>query len=399
MTRSAVPDRDTDFAADPVELFFDLAYVFAFSQLVTTLIDEPNWQSVGRSSLLFVLLWLPWQQFTWSANTASGSARTTRIVFLAATAISVPMAASVSTAFDAGGPVLAVCLAMIMSAGFFIQTRYMERGTIQQRTIRRWIAPNTATIALLVAGSLTDGTTRIVVWTIAATVAVAATLAAGRGDWILRPRHMAERHGLIVIVALGEVIVAIGVPVVTALETTGILPATSLAALAGAGLLACLLWWCYFDRPSPALEHHSTGPLTDNERARYIRTIYTWTHAPLVAGIILAAAGLEEAALHPNDPIPTPYRAMLATGLALNIAAIVVAIWLALNVIAWERIALIATIGTIAVTTANIDAVYVIAVLVAGIVAAVVVEHMRVEQRAGPADERLARAQTAPERL
>lgn len=75
-----VPERSEDFTADPVELFFDLAYVFAFSQLVGRLVEEPTWTGVGRAALLFGLLWLPWQQLTWAANAVSGNGRAVRLI-------------------------------------------------------------------------------------------------------------------------------------------------------------------------------------------------------------------------------------------------------------------------------------------------------------------------------
>ena len=116
-----VPERTEDFTADPVELFFDLAFVYAYSQLVGVLVHDPDWVHVGRAGLLFALLWLPWSQFTWSANAVSGNGRMVRTLFLVATAISVPMAASVSTAFDDGGPVFALCLGAITVIGMSVQ--------------------------------------------------------------------------------------------------------------------------------------------------------------------------------------------------------------------------------------------------------------------------------------
>lgn len=153
-----VPERTEDFTADPVELFFDLAYVLAFSQLVGLLVDDHTWAGVGRMALLFGLLWLPWQQLTWAANAVSGNGRAVRLIFLAATAASVPMAASTSTAFDEGGPVFAATLAVIMALGFLTQTLGVERGTILSRSVVRWQTSNVAALAVLVAGAATCGT-------------------------------------------------------------------------------------------------------------------------------------------------------------------------------------------------------------------------------------------------
>ena len=217
-------------------------------------------------ALLFGLLWLPWQQLTWAANAVSGNGRAVRLIFLVATAASVPMAASTSTALEEGGPVFAATLAVIMALGFFTQTLGVERGTVLYRSVVRWQPPNVAALAVLVAGAFVDGEGRTVLWLLSAAIVLAAMIAAGRGDWIVRSGHFAERHGLIVIIALGEVVVAIGLPVVQALEAGDGIPGRTVVALAASGVFAGLLWWAYFDRVGPALEHRAerhrggTGP-------------------------------------------------------------------------------------------------------------------------------------------
>ena len=89
-----VPDREQDFTADPVELFFDLVFVFAFSRLVYHLVHHPDWTGVGEFALLFTMIWLPWTQFTWSANAVPGNQRPVRVLLLIGTVVSVPMGAS-----------------------------------------------------------------------------------------------------------------------------------------------------------------------------------------------------------------------------------------------------------------------------------------------------------------
>ena len=287
-----LPDRTEDFTADPVELFFDLAYVFAFSQLVGRLIADHTWRGVGEVTLLFFLLWLPWQQFTWSANAVSGNGRPVRLLFLIATATSVPMAASISTAFGPGGPVLAVCIAIIFLLGAAMLALGVPKDSSVHDSVVRWIAPNLVTIAALLAGGFTSGGTRTVLWILTAGIVFAAMVAAGRGEWIIRSGHFAERHGLIVIVALGEVIVALGVPVVAGLEAGEGLPARTVIALAAAGVFAGLLWWAYFDRPGPALEHRAGGIDDANARGRFVRDVYGWYHAPIaVLALVLGIAG------------------------------------------------------------------------------------------------------------
>lgn len=375
----AVPERTEDFTADPVELFFDLAYVFAFSQLVGLLIDEHSWSGFGQTALLFGLLWLPWQQLTWSANAVSGNGRTVRLIFLGATVVSVPMAAATGTALDTGGPIFAISLAIIMGLGFWVQILSVTRGSDLHRTVLRWTVPNIIAIVILVVGAFTDDEVRVGLWLVTAAIVIGAMVAAGQGEWLIRSGHMAERHGLIVIVALGEVIVAIGLPVVGALDDGETLPGPTLLALVASGAFACLLWWSYFDRPSPALEHRGEDLTGDNERGRYVRDVYTGAHAPIVAGIILSAAALEEIALHPSDPIETSFRVMLAGGLALAILGVVAGIWRAFHIVARERVVGAALIAAAIAATGDVDGVYVLLLIVAIIFVVLVVEHFRIE--------------------
>lgn len=374
-----LPDLTEDFTADPVELFFDLAYVFAFSQLVSVLIHEPTWVGVGRAALLFGLLWLPWQQLTWSANAVSGNGRTIRFIFLVATVVSVPMAASTSSALESGGPVFAVSLALIMGLGFSVQVLSATKGSGFHRAVVRWIAPNLLAVGLLVLGAFVDGGARIGLWLASLAVVFASMVLAGRGEWVVRTGHMAERHGLIVIIALGEVIVAIGLPVVEALEETAGLPAMNMIALVASGAFACLLWWSYFDRPGPALEHRAEGIDGDVARGRFVRDVYTWAHAPVVAGIILAAAALEEIALHPEDQVDVSFRMMLVGGIALFMAGVAVAVWRAFRVAARERIVCAVAVALVVGLAGSLDGIYLLVLVVVVIAATLVAEQVRVE--------------------
>lgn len=375
-----VPERTEDFTADPVELFFDLAFVYAYSQLVGVLVHDPDWVHVGRAGLLFALLWLPWSQFTWSANAVSGNGRMVRTLFLVATAISVPMAASVSTAFDDGGPVFALCLGAITVIGMSVQLLSEDLGEGERAAIARWISIGIGAIALLVAGSFVDDGLRIALWCGSAAVVLGAMILAGRGEWVVRPGHFAERHGLIIIVALGEVIVAIGLAVVSSLEEGAGLPAETIIALAASGAFACLLWWGYFDRPARALEHRAESIEGGQALGRYVRDVYTWAHAPLVAGIILAAAALEEITLHPSDALAVEFRTMLIGGLALTIVGVGGAIWRAFRAVAKERLACGVVLVALAAAAGDLDGVWLLVLVDLVILVTLLVEHRRIER-------------------
>jgi low temperature requirement protein LtrA len=375
-----LPDLTEDFSADPVELFFDLAYVFAYSQIVAFLVHDPTWSGAGKAALLFGLIWLPWSQVTWTANAVSGNNRRVRVLFLIATATSVPLAASVSTAFDAGGPLFAGSVVVIMLIGFGANALALERGGAVLRSANRWNGINAAGMVLLVIGATVDGQARIWCWLGTVGFVLIAMGVAGRGEWIIRTGHMAERHGLIVIVALGEIIVAVGLPVIDALEAGEGIPAKVAAALVGAAVFACLLWWAYFDRVGPALEHRAEQLTQPQDRGRYVRDVYTGAHAGIVAGIILAAAALEEIALHPGDVIPDAFRLMFIAGLGLSTASVAIAIWRAYRVVARERLLAGAAVALILVVTASLQGVVAIMIIDLVILGALVVEHARIER-------------------
>jgi low temperature requirement protein LtrA len=373
-----VPEQTEDFTADPVELFFDLAFVFAFSQLVGFLVHHPDWEGVGKASLLFAIMWLGWSQVSWAANAVAGNSRPVRLIFLVATAMSVPMAASVSTAFDDNGLLFAVPIVIITQMGVALVV-FASRGMAKAEASARRYAASTVLVSLvLVAGAVMPETPRIAMWMGAIALFVIATWRTSSGEWTMRAGHFAERHGLIIIVALGEVIVAVGKPLVDSLEEGESFSNASIIALSSAGVFACLLWWAYFDRVQPALEHRvqqTTGP----DKARLARDNYTYFHLPIVAGIIASAAALEEITLHPEDTLPLAFRLMLFGGLALFLGGIGASAWRTFRAIARERLVGIVAIALLVFAGKSFDGVWIVVGLNVILVTVLIVEHLRIE--------------------
>ncbi len=310
----SLPDPSEDFAANPVELFFDLAFVFAFSQLVGRLIYDPTVEGLGLFTLLFLMLWLPWTTMTWAANAVSAHNRPVQAIMLVATATSVPMAASVSTAFAGGGPVFAISLSVIIAMALTMMAIGYPTGSAEFYSALRYSLPNIVAMVLFVIGGFLPETARIIFWVGGLLSVIYGTIRASSGSWVVRPKHFAERHGLILIIALGEVIVAIAIPVLASLEELDVIPSLTLTALVASGVFAALLWWAYFDLPQPLWEHKAAS-LDQKERGRFARDLYTYIHAPIVAGVILSAAALEEITLHPGDPLPFEFRLMFLAGM------------------------------------------------------------------------------------
>ena len=233
---------------------------------------------------------------------------------------------------------------------------------------------------MLVAGAYVEGGARTKLWGVSLLIVFGAMVAAGRGEWIIRSAHFAERHGLIVIIALGEVIVAIGLPVVDALEGGAGVPGRTVAALVASGAFAGLLWWGYFDRPGPALEHRAASIEGDRERGRFVRDVYTWAHAPIVAGIIMSAAALEEIALHPTDRVPLPFRMLLLGGLLLLTSGISAAIWRAFKRLPRERIASLVPVFALLTLGASLQGVVLLLAVVVVMTMTLAAEHSRIER-------------------
>lgn len=344
----SVPDRENDYAADVVELFFDLAFVFAFSRLVAELAHDHDWPAAGRTLLTFLMIWFAWTQFTWAANTVPGNQRVVRVVFLVATITSIPMAASVNSALSGGGAVFALSLALIVALGQGLLLLNVDHEADGFRNMMQLSIMTTIAVGLSVVGGFVDATPRIVLWTLAIVTFLAAmTSRAGRSGWIIRPGHMSERHGLIIIVALGEVVVAVGAPVVQGLTEGAGLPTPTLLSLVGAGGFVVLLWWSIFDRLHPSMEVFMEK-LREKKRVSFARDVYTLIYMPIVAGIIVSAAALEEIALHPDQPIDPAFRLMFVAGVSLKAAGVMAAPYRADRIFARERLfALLAALGAI----------------------------------------------------
>lgn len=373
-----LPDPTEDFTAHPVELFFDLAFVFAFAQLVGKLVRNPTFQGVAESALIFFLLWLPWSQFTWTANATSANRRPIQLVFLVATALSVPMAASVSTAFGAGGLAFSVSLGAIYGLGLVLLVLGYA-GRVEFTSAIRYASPNVVSIVLLVAGGAVDTPARTYLWIGGLLVFVASTVRAGAGSWVVRPAHFAERHGLIIIVALGEVIVAIATPVLSGLEQGVGVSAEVLTSLSAAGVFAGLLWYGYFDRPQRDFERRA-GSIDGSQRGQFARDVYTYIHAPITAGVILAAAALEEITLHPLDPLGTEFRWMLWIGLGLYLGGIELAVWRAFRRLAVERNIAAVVVALILLPSFQLSGLALLIAVDVALFVMLLAEHLRLER-------------------
>jgi low temperature requirement protein LtrA len=392
-----VPERTEDFTADPVELFFDLAFVFAFSQLVFHLVHDPTWTGAAEAWLLFAMLWMAWSTFTWAANAVSGNARPVRVIFLIATAATLPAAGGVTTAYGEGGEVFAISVSVILATALAIQLWAFDSGTDERLSVIRYARPNLLAMALWIAGGFATDEIRIILWLAGLASILYATVRARWGTWVVRIGHFAERHGLILIIALGEVVVAIGIGIIDSLADSGALPTDVIVGLIAAGLFAGLLWWAYFDRVQPGLEWRGEQ-LEGQERGHYAVDIYTYLHAVIVSGVIISAASLEEIILHPSDPIPIAFRVMLAGGLVMYLLGTVASVGRAFRVFVPERVIASAVVVGLVLVGSSWSGVVILAALDLVLFGVLIAEHVRVERPRSPNTSSDPQLASGPER-
>ena len=295
-----VHGTDETHKVTTLELFFDLVFVFAITQVTQLLADEPTARGAVRGGILLALLWFAWTSFAWLGNTAKADEGLLRLGLVGAVVAMFAVALAIPESFadEAGGLhpplVLALAYAAVRGAHHVVNLVVASGDVELRRQLLLVLVPVAASMGLLVAGSVEDH--QVVWWAAAVVVDYGGVYAAGTSGWRLpSPAHFAERHGLIVLIAIGESIVSIGVGV----SGTPLTGAILLASAFGLAVSVCL-WWLYFDVVAIVAEHVLTE-LPVEERPRLARDSYTYLHFPMVAGIVFLSLGMKKVLLYVSD--------------------------------------------------------------------------------------------------
>jgi low temperature requirement protein LtrA len=285
-----------------LELFFDLVFVFALTQITALMAHELTWHGVLRGVLLIGLLWWSWIGFSWLCNLVKADEGSIRAVLLAAMAAMFLIALAIPEAYHdlpgglPGPVVIAVAYFAFRAMHLLMFWLIADGDKVLRRTLARFAPSMLAGTALLLVASQFHGTTQTLLWGAALAADYGGTYLIDARGWRLNSAaHFAERHGLIVIIALGESIVAIGVGVTDLPISWPILVASVL----GLGA-ASALWWIYFD----ATVHYGEQALANEPaetRPKLARDAYTFLHFPMVAGIVLLALGLKKVLEYVGD--------------------------------------------------------------------------------------------------
>jgi low temperature requirement protein LtrA len=287
----AVGERDK---ASPLELFFDLVFVFALTQVTELMSEDAEAVDVLRGVLVIVVMWWCWIGYAWLCNVVRADQGIVRVGLFAAMAAVFVQAVTIPEAFDdlpggLYGPIVFALGYFVVRAVHIVMFWLASRDDPQLRgQIVRFLPSMLAGTILLLIASQTTGTTQTLLWFAAIAGDYLGTLVAGT-KWRLRSAgHFGERHGLIIIVALGESIVAIGVGVAHMPISWPIIAASALGLV-----VAGAMWWAYFDVTALVTER-ALAAASGERQIRLARGGYTFLHLPMVTGIILMSLGLKK---------------------------------------------------------------------------------------------------------
>ena len=301
----------------PLELLFDLVFVFAFTQVTTVLADDPTWAGLGHGLLILAALWWPWAAYAWLTNTVDPSEGAVWGAMLVAMAAMFVAALAVPDAFGRHGVVFGVAF-LIVTVMHLALYALAARGDRDLLAAILRIAPSAlAGAALIIAAGFTDGGLRPILWLAALAIGFFGPLLGGMSGWRVEPAHFVERHGLIVIIAIGESLIAIGLGARETELSTGVI----VAALLGF-VVATSFWLAYFDF-FPIRGQQLLSDRSGAERIALARDVYTYLHLPMVAGIVLFAFAMKTTLAHVGDELDTIPALCLCGGPALYLFAYV----------------------------------------------------------------------------
>jgi low temperature requirement protein LtrA len=308
---------ETEQTASPLELFFDLVFVFGFTQVTTLLSAHPTWTGVGHALLILSAIWWAWAAYAWLTNTIDADVGFVLAAILVGAGAMFIAALAVPEAFGNEGVAFGVAFLIVnvVQAALYVIGAGTDRALLA--AIARSVPWVTGGSLLILAAGFAHSTLRTILWILALIVGFVGPTFVGVQGWRVRPAHFVERHGLIVIIAIGESLVAIGIGARGEPLDGGLI----LSAVLGL-IVVVSFWLAYFDffqiRGRQLLTDRS-GP----ERIALARDAYTYLHLPMVAGIVLFSFALKSTLAHRADELSTVKAVALCGGPALYLAAYV----------------------------------------------------------------------------
>lgn len=316
----------------PLELFFDLVFVLAITQCTALMVHQPSWEGVAKATLVLSLLWWCWVGYAWLTSVIDPEEGPVRIVMFVAMAALLVIALSVQGAFSDRALTVAVAYGVVRAAHIALFL-IASRDEPQLRHSVMGLAISTAIgVTLIVGAAFLDSAAQGAVWALALLLDYGGPALFGAQGWKLMPEHFVERHRLIVIIALGESIVAFGVGADVDLTTS------VLVAVAFGMALICSIWWAYFDVVTIVAERRLVRATPGREQNTLARDSYSFIHLPMILGIVFVAMGIEESILHLDERLHAVPAFALAAGFALYLLAHVAFRLRNVGTVSWRRL-------------------------------------------------------------
>ena len=341
---SAIADRE-DFRVSSLELFFDLVFVFTITQLTAVLAGRPTGIGLLHVSLMLVVIWWMYGGYAWLTNVVSPDRLAYQLLLLGGMAAFLVLSLAVPTAFSSGGLAfgLAYLVVILIHAGLFTRSQ----AGASARAIFRVAPLNLAAALLIVAAGIAGGTARGILWGLAVAVILLPSFRPPDPRFQIAPGHFVERHGLVVIVALGESVVAVGIGASAHDLSAGLVG----VAVLGLALSACL-YWCYFGEGEDERALRAMAGAGAGDRARLALTGFYHWHLLILLGIVALASALERAIGHPAESLPFARSLALGGGVAAFLVGdAMFRRTLAIGRARWRLLAAVLALATIALGT------------------------------------------------
>jgi low temperature requirement protein LtrA len=301
----------------PLELFFDLVFVLAITQCTALMTHHPTWSGLAQGLLVLGVLWWAWCGYAWLTSVIDPEEGAVRLAMFAAMAAMLIVSLCVPEAFGHLALTFALAYGVFRVAHIALFMLASPDDDALRHSVLGLAASTAIAVGLLAAASLFDGLAQGALWALALFLDMAGPYFFGAEGWQLVPGHFAERHGLIVIIALGESIVAIGVGAAGALDL-GI----GTVAVLGVGLAAAM-WWIYFDVVALISARRLAEAEVGRARNELARDSYSYIHLALVAGIVLVALGMKTSIAHFDQHLDSVPAFALLGGTAIYLLGLV----------------------------------------------------------------------------
>lgn len=272
----------------PLELFFDLVFVLAITQCTSLMAAHSGWAGLAQGLLVLGMLWWAWVGYAWLTSVINPEEGAVRLVMFGAIAALLIVSLTVPHAFGSLALAFALTYGVVRTAQIALFMLASPEDDALRHSVLSLGASTAVAVGLLASASLFDGLAQGALWALALFLDMAGPYFFGSAGWKLAPGHFAERHGLIMIIALGESIVAVGI------GASGALDAGIAAAAVLAVALASAMWWVYFDVVAIVAERRLTEAEPGRVQNEMARDSYSYIHLVMVAGIVLIALGLRE---------------------------------------------------------------------------------------------------------